>query len=344
MTLKRPVFLLVILFFLLSSSAPFTANSFEGLAQPYAFALTRWEVGCLARKASELVHRPPEDIKLVEAYFANGSGKEGEVEAILEGQLRRAIREEGINPFPPPLANIDQPPHILVVSPRDRIELIESITLRQEMEPPEMEALEAGITRLGYSGLVEGVGGLATYPTFIMRGTGLVNTVEDMAHEWLHLYFFFRPLGQAYGKSYEMTTINETAADLGGKELAASILPIYGTELNLQPGEPSPLDKRLREIRLNVDDLLAKGEVNQAEAYMDEQTQALNAEGYSIRKLNQAYFAFHGSYADTPGSTSPIGDDLRLLRQKASSLGEFLKRVSSISSYDELKALISSSP
>jgi hypothetical protein len=344
MSLKRLAFLLVILFFLLTSSAPFSANSFYGVAQPYVFSLARWEVVSLAHKAADLVHRPPEDIELVEGYFAGAGGEEGEVEAILEGQLRRVLKEEGINPFPPPLADFDTPPHILVISPRDRIELTKSIILRQVVDTGEMETLEAAVTALGYSGLVDDIGGLSTYPSFIMRGIGLDNTVENVAHEWLHLYFFFRPLGRAYAKSYEMTTINETAADIGGKELASRILPIYGRELNLQPGEPSPLDQRLREIRLQVDDLLAQGEVDRAETYMEEERQALAGEGYNIRKLNQAYFAFHGTYADVPGSTSPVGDELRLLRQQSSSLGDFLRQVSSITSYDELKALVSSGP
>jgi predicted nucleic acid-binding Zn-ribbon protein len=141
-----------------------------------------------------------------------------------------------------------------------------------------------------------------------------------------------------------MTTINETAADIAGKELAARVLRLYGQELKLGKGEASPLDRRLREIRLKVDELLARGEVDRAEAYMEEERQALAAEDYEIRKLNQAYFAFHGTYADAPASTSPIGDELRLLRQRSSSLGEFLRRASSLKSYEELKALISSGP
>ena len=345
MALKKPILLLlVVLLLLLTSSAPFAASSFFGVAHPYLFSLTGWEVGSLARKAVDLVRRPPEDLDLVQAYFAGEGGDEREVEAILEGQLRRVLRAEGINPFPPPLADIDLPPHVLVISPRESIELTESISLRQVMETGDMDALEAGVKALGYSGLVEGIGGLSTYPTFILRGIGLVNTVENVAHEWLHIYFFFRPLGQAYGDSYEMTTINESAADIGGRELASRILPLYGVELNLQKGEPSPLDKSLRDIRLKVDELLAQGDVEGAETYMEQGRQALVAEGYNIRKLNQAYFAFHGSYADAPGSTSPIGDELRQLRRQSSSLGDFLRRVSSLGSYEELKALVSSGP
>ena len=43
---------------------------------------------------------------------------------------------------------------------------------------------------------------------------------------------------------------------------------------------------------------------------MEEKRQFLAANGYYIRKLNQAYFAFHGSYADTAGSIDPIGPKL----------------------------------
>lgn len=158
MTLKRPVFLLVLLFFLLTSSAPFSANSFYGVAQPYTFSLAGWEVGSLARKAADLVRRPPNDIGLVEAYFAGASQDEGEAEAILEGQLRQVLKDQGINPFPPPLADFDTPPHLLVISPRDRIELVKTMTLHQVMTPEEMDALEASVTALGYSGLVENIG------------------------------------------------------------------------------------------------------------------------------------------------------------------------------------------
>ena len=37
-------------------------------------------------------------------------------------------------------------------------------------------------------------------------------------------------------------------------------------------------------------------------------------QGYVIRKLNQAYFAFHGSYAVGTSATDPIGGKLRSLR------------------------------
>ena len=60
---------------------------------------------------------------------------------------------------------------------------------------------------------------------------------------------------------------------------------------------------------------------------MEAQRRILVENGYTIRKLNQAYFAFHGSYAVGPAATDPIGGKLRLLRKQAGSLAEFLHTV-----------------
>ena len=62
--------------------------------------------------------------------------------------------------------------------------------------------------------------------------------------------------------------------------------------------------------------------------------------GYAIRKLNQAYFAFHGSYADTPGSVDPIGPALDRLLQATGSVQAFVQAVQGIGSYaDYLQVL-----
>jgi hypothetical protein len=69
---------------------------------------------------------------------------------------------------------------------------------------------------------------------------------------------------------------------------------------------------------------------------MEQMREYLARNGYYIRKLNQAYFAFYGTYSDTPGSVSPIGGYLKELRQGSHSLGDFIKTASGISSYEEL--------
>ena len=60
---------------------------------------------------------------------------------------------------------------------------------------------------------------------------------------------------------------------------------------------------------------------------MEEKRVFLAANGYYIRRLNQAYFAFHGSYADSAGSIDPIGPKLDELRRTSASLREFVSVV-----------------
>jgi hypothetical protein len=65
--------------------------------------------------------------------------------------------------------------------------------------------------------------------------------------------------------------------------------------------------------------------------------------GYAIRKLNQAYFAFYGAYAETPAGAAgedPVGPAVRLLRQRSSSLAAFLRSIARMSSFDQLKEAI----
>jgi hypothetical protein len=69
---------------------------------------------------------------------------------------------------------------------------------------------------------------------------------------------------------------------------------------------------------------------------MEERRQFIVAQGYYIRKLNQAYFAFYGTYADRPTSINPIGVELRELRSQSASLKEFLEAVASMSNRQDL--------
>ena len=69
---------------------------------------------------------------------------------------------------------------------------------------------------------------------------------------------------------------------------------------------------------------------------MEQKRQFLAEKGYYIRKLNQAYFAFHGTYADKPTSISPIGFDMKELRNQSASLKEFLETVASMTSRQDL--------
>ena len=74
---------------------------------------------------------------------------------------------------------------------------------------------------------------------------------------------------------------------------------------------------------------------------MEGQRLYLAEHGYFIRKLNQAYFAFHGTYADDPTSVSPLRDKLLELRRLSDSVGEFARLVAGISTPQGLDRLLS---
>jgi hypothetical protein len=278
------------------------------------------------------------------------------VEQIIEMQVREALSEQGIfNPinkytglkagFPPVNIKLGRLPHLLVVSPRDKIESIREVTLLSDISLEDMESIEGEVDKLGVSSLVVELGGLATYPSLITNTGNLRFTLDAATEEWLHQYLVFKPLGFRYlldlaglCRNYEIATMNETLASMVSKEISVIIYERYyaknQTE-NTEPESTEPIfdfNKEMREIRRSVDDYLARGEIEQAEEFMEQKRQFLATKGYCIRKLNQAYFAFHGAYADRPTSVSPIGVELKKLRSQSASLKEFLEKASSMTS------------
>jgi len=92
--------------------------------------------------------------------------------------------------------------------------------------------------------------------------------------------------------------------------------------------------------RVNADLLLAEGKIEEAEAYMEERRQIFLRNGYLLRKINQAYFAFHGAYADAPGGAAgedPIGPAVRALRAQSDSLTDFVETIRWITTLEELQ-------
>jgi hypothetical protein len=94
----------------------------------------------------------------------------------------------------------------------------------------------------------------------------------------------------------------------------------------------------MRSIRQEVDQLLTEGKTKEAEAFMEKERLRLVKKGYNLRKLNQAYFAFHGSYTLSPGSVDPTGPQIRQLRATYPSLKGFLDQVGWLNSYDDYLA------
>jgi hypothetical protein len=250
----------------------------------------------------------------------------------------------------------------LIVSPRDFIRQDADISLIPGLSLDEQVALEDKVDRgLKVSSLVVPIGGVGVYPTMVQETNNLVWLSEVVAHEWVHNFLTLRPLGINYFSSPELRVMNETTASIAGKEIGTAFLERFYPELVpppapeksedtpelLEPNEPPAFDFRaeMHETRLKVDDLLAEGKVEEAEAYMEARRRFFWDHGYQIRKLNQAYFAFYGAYADEPGGPAgaaedPVGEAVRELRKQSPSLAAFLNRISWLYSFEQLERII----
>ena len=102
-------------------------------------------------------------------------------------------------------------------------------------------------------------------------------------------------------------------------------------------------NKAMRETRVTADELLAQGEIDAAEAYMEQRRKLFVQNGYGIRKLNQAYFAFHGAYNAVPGGApaagkDPIGPAVQDLRKHSKTLGDFVRAIAEVTSLADVVA------
>jgi hypothetical protein len=280
------------------------------------------------------------------------------VEDRLAAELSTAITNEGLaTSFPlfprlrivwPPVAfAYDLPPYLLVESPRGRIELEKATLLRSDLESAQLTDEEQSVAAKGHAGLVVRIGGLAAYPAIVEEDDNYTDALDVLAHEWTHQYLFFHPLGIRYFQSPGMTIINETVANMVGRELSAEVrshFPLSGTPSRLASSAPPPdpsvnVNRVLHLLRVDVDELLARGEVALAEGKMRDTQQFLASHGYYLPQINQAYFAFYGSYADTAASSSPIGPRLATLRQRYGSLEAFVRSIQNVRSPKDLSDL-----
>ena len=284
------------------------------------------------------------------------------VATTLEQAVAKVLREQDLDRdwgpfeplFPPVSFRLDRLPKLIVVSPRDRIATLEVHLLESDLSVAERMELETAVgSDQNRSALVTGLGGLATFPSLVSDSQSLRSSLQTIAHEWLHHYFFFHSLGQAYSDSGNMTTLNETAADIGGKELGDLVFeslggeipkPVDATEPSTEDEEGFDFNKTMRETRLHTDELLEAGLVDEAEAYMEERRRIFVENGYPIRVLNQAYFAFHGTYAENAASVSPIAGQLRQVRGDSENIGRFIQRVRGFGDYQSFLDYVNGSP
>jgi hypothetical protein len=248
----------------------------------------------------------------------------------------------------------EDPPYVLIISPRDRIAEEKATLLRNNLTLEEAQRLEsdAEATSDNVSALVVPTGGIGAYPAIIEPSDNYLDVLQVASHEWLHGYLYFHPLGAHYFENDTLRTINETVADIAGQEMGSLVAAAYPLEAPTPSPAPAPspspqpaqdnvnVDQVLRQLRLAVDSLLAEGKVTDAETLMEQTRQFLADHGHYCRKINQAFFAFYGLYGTTGASSSPIGPELEALRKKSASLGDFIRAVSQIKSEADLNRLL----
>lgn len=285
-------------------------------------------------------------------------------ETIIQEQVSTILAEQGLTlggqPIPPVLFHASPLPDKLIISPRNEILQKASISIESTLSLDEINRLEERVSQdENVSALVVPVGGIGVYPTMVQQSSDLAWLIGTVCHEWTHNYLDYRPLGWNYSTSGELRTMNETTASVAENELRQLVLERYYPELLPSPsvgqsaqtsssdeGPKAPVfdfQKEMHATRVHVDELLKAGKIDEAEAYMNAQREIFWNNGYPIRKLNQAYFAFYGAYADVPGGAAgedPVGPAVRRLREQSPSLAAFINRIAWMSSFAALKKAV----
>ena len=323
----------------------------------------------------ELSHLPNRWLSEIRGWFSEPSADEGETlgrwfskrddadrkaaELLLERRLDQASAMLGLDTplplfgrvritWPPVDMDLAEPLHVLAVSSRGDVRLVRTALLTSDVPREAYVRIESTIEESGeWSAWVGRVGGVALYPASVVSSRGYLDTLQIMAHEWTHHYLGFYPLGLAYGRGSEMRTINETVADIVGDELGVTAAAIPGfapppesEQAERQRETRTLTDPILRQLRIDVDSLLADGRIDEAERLMAEVRLQLIELGRPFRRINQAFLAFRGGYGASPASASEWGVRLLEFRSNSPSLAEFLESVRGLGSADEADALL----
>ncbi len=354
-------FVETVLGWMVTGTAAKAFDAVSGTAAAPEDALAYFNLAGRASRAGQAVWQPAAAGK-VGALSAQLSPLPSEIDALrprvellIQGQMGAALRSAGVGyrlgaldlSFPPLFFRFEDLPKLLVVSPRAHIDRTATVLLNPALTPEDAERLEASLSDRQYSVLVTQIGGLGVYPSMVPDSSDVRGTLRTVAHEWTHQSLSLRPLGWRYAfgaeKDSRMVTINETVAEMVGREIGDAVYHrYYGGPPPEQARAPQQEDRfrgTMRETRVRVDGLLAQGKVGEAESYMESSRLELARQGYYVRKLNQAYFAFYGSYADEPSMAGRVGENIgrriHALRERSASLGDFLWRSSGAGRYDE---------
>lgn len=311
---------------------------------------------------------------LVQSLTAQRNEIRDKVEERLEAEISKQVikldlHQSGKFIWPPIDFRFEEPPSVIVTSPRHTIRLGEVRLVVPHIPEDEKQRIEREIVEnANMSAAVLRTGGLATYPNIIPYNLNLLPMLEVAAHEWLHAYLLFQPLGRAYWQNSDMTSLNETLADIAGDEIGRlTYAEITGEDIQTSIPPPSvaaeqqqqqtenegdKVDEEMSgadqfdfrqfmyETRIGADELLQQGQIDAAEDYMERRRIELLQEGYYIRKINQAYFAFHGLYAAGVASTSPLANQIWQLRQIAGDAGKLIKMLQTVNSWQDYLSLL----
>jgi len=165
------------------------------------------------------------------------------VEQIIQGQMNHALTNLGLSAggqlIPPVLYRSEPDSYALIVSPRDEIRQSVNLMLIRNLTLDEIVHLEEAIEKeLDLSALVVGIGGVGLYPSMVIETSNLDWLIHVIGHEWTHNFLTIRPLGANYNTSPELTTINETIADLSADDIQRETFLLYfpGGDAHYQVG------------------------------------------------------------------------------------------------------------
>ena len=263
--------------------------------------------------------------------------------------------------WPPVDFRIDSPPKLLVTSSRNEIHRLEGILIDPDISVEETLRIERELAELhDVSALIIQTGGLASFPSVVPM-VDLQRLMDIASHEWLHGHLIFYPLGRSYFVDGEMRSVNETLSDLFGREIGQRVYAKITDQPYVAPVRPETaslnwnsgkafeekenldqfsFNQFMSETRDRTDNLLLDGLVEEAEAYMETRRIQLLGHGYSIRKINQAYFAFHGTYGESPSSASPIARYIWDLREQVDTVGDLVKMLRGLKTYEQFEQLL----
>ena len=299
------------------------------------------------------------DLGLIDTLTSERAAYENDVERLVERYIDEAVTGAGLQQglplfsdvkitWPPVDFELTSPPRLLVRSPRSVIKRDGDKLLKNDLTLRDIEGIEARADTKDSVSLVISIGGLAAYPAIVRDDRSFDSLLDTASHEWTHHYLAFFPLGQQWGKGGDAETLNETTANIAGREIANLIrkrhpISLPAGEDGQAPAAPAPtvdFNKEMHDLRLQVDALLGDGRVDDAEKAMEAKRLFLADHGITIRKLNQAYFAFYGTYADTPASSNPVGPKIEMVWQLTKDVGIFLREMREVTNVRDLDATI----